>query len=103
MLAQPAVLPSQENPSSYKTNQNQNHILSLANRSLDTYNQSNDFLTYEYPNLGITLEYPSEWSTQAEGGNITFVSPQENSSDSYQENVNIDKKWSWGIEESVFV
>jgi PsbP-like protein len=53
---------------------------------------NNDFLTYEDPVAGIRIWYPSNWEKiEQQGGklNVIFKSPQENSSDSFQENLEI--------------
>jgi plastocyanin len=49
---------------------------------------NNNFLTYENPVTGIKIQYPSNWEKmeqQTGGLNVTFKSPPENPSDTFQE------------------
>jgi tetratricopeptide (TPR) repeat protein len=55
---------------------------------LPVYAQSQpDFLQYENTDMGIRIDYPSNWKIEGADGAITFYSPLENSLDQFSENV----------------
>lgn len=51
-----------------------------------------NFLTYDNPEYRIEIRYPSDWSKteQVMGATAAFLSPQEGTSDDFQENVMIN-------------
>src|SRR4029079_11561748 len=60
--------------------------LPIVQKMMDSF-KILDFLPFE--NSRITLEYPSHWKKITDGTNVTFLSPVEGYSDSFQEYVSI--------------
>ena len=67
--------------------------LPTAQKMIDSFEIS-DFLLYENPTLGIKIQYPADWEQKKvqSDGNVTFISPLENHSDMYRDNVIITTK-----------
>jgi YVTN family beta-propeller protein len=53
-------------------------------------NRTNALLSYENPINEISIAYPSNWTKYESQKNITFISPSENKTDSFQEKLIID-------------
>src|SRR6188472_1542693 len=78
-MAQPKTTTINHYPLEYNNNHSQS-VQQLTNR----------FSTYENPTLGVTIEYPPQWSFSESGRAVTFSTPFENASDTYQENLLIN-------------
>jgi hypothetical protein len=68
-----------------------------SSSSLTSGNPTSDILTYQNSSYGITIHYPANWTVDEEDSDpndnitniVTFVSPLENTSDNYSENLGI--------------
>jgi YVTN family beta-propeller protein len=78
------------------------NYLPIIQKMIDSF-KIIDFVVYENPASGVTIEYPTYWKKQQTDRNVTFFSPLSGYSDSYQENLflSVDPSYKMTINETV--